>query len=43
MLVTLQRKEHIHILPSSLIGNDEIAFKQSVMNLGLALICEIVK
>ena len=38
MLVISKRTKHLHSLPTSItMGNAQIAFKQSVMNLGFAL------
>ena len=40
MLVSCKRTKHLHNLPTSItIGNAQITFKQSVMNLGFALNC----
>ena len=42
MLVTSKRTKHLHNLPTSIIiGNAQIHFKQSVMNLGFALDCHL--
>ena len=42
MLVTSNRTRHLHNLPTSItIGNAQIAFKQSVKNLGFALYCHL--
>ena len=42
MLVTSKRTKHLHNLPTSItIGNAQIPFKQSVMNLGLTLDCHL--
>ena len=42
MLVTSKRSKHLHNLPTSItIGNAQIPFKQSVMNLGLTLDCHL--
>ena len=42
MLVTSKRTMHLHNLPTSItIGNAQIPFKQSVMNLGFTLDCHI--
>ena len=37
MLVTSKRNKHLHNIPTSIIGNAQIAFKQSVKNLGFTL------
>ena len=43
MLVTSKRTKHFHNLPTSInIGNAQIAFKQSVKNLGLTLDCNLI-
>ena len=40
MFVTSKRTKHLHDLPTSItIGNVQIPFKQSVKNLGFALVC----
>ena len=42
MLVTSKRSKHLHNLPTSItIGNAQIPFKQSVMNLGFTLDCHL--
>ena len=42
MLVTSKRSKHLHALPTSIIiGNSQIPFKQSVMNLGFTLDCHL--
>ena len=42
MLVTSRRIKHLHNLPTSItIGNAQIPFKQSVMNLGFKLDCHL--
>ena len=42
MLVTSKRSKHLHNLPTSItIGNAQIAFKQSVKNLGFTLDCHL--
>ena len=42
MLVTSKRTKHLHNLPTSItIGNAQIPFKHSVMNLGLTLDCHL--
>ena len=42
MLVTSKRTKHPHNLPTSItIGNGQIPFKQSVINLGLTLDCHL--
>ena len=42
MPITSKRTEHLHNLPISItIGNAEIPFKQSVMNLGFTLDCHL--
>ena len=42
MLVTSKRTKHLHNLPTSItIGNAQIPFKQSVMNLGFTLDCHL--
>ena len=42
MLVTSKRTKHLHSLPTSItIGNAQIPFKQSVMNLGFTLDCRL--
>ena len=42
MLVTSKRTKHLHNLPTSItIGNAQITFKESVMNLGLTLDCHL--
>ena len=42
MLVTSKRTKHLHSLPTSItIGNAQIAYKQSVKNLGFALDCHL--
>ena len=42
MLVTSKRTKYLHILPSpSAIGNAQIPFKQSAMNLGFTLDCHL--
>ena len=42
MLVTSNRTQHLHNLPTSItIGNAQIPFKQSVKNLGFALDCHL--
>ena len=42
MLVTSKRTKHLHNLPTSItIGNAQIPFRQSVMNLGLTLHCHL--
>ena len=42
MLVTSNRTKHLHNLPTSItMGNAQIPFKQSVMNLGLTLDCHL--
>ena len=42
MLVTSKRTQHLHDLPTSItIGNAQIPFKQSLMNLGITLDCHL--
>ena len=42
MLVTSKRTKNLHSLPTSMtIGNAQIPFKKSVMNLGFALDCHL--
>ena len=42
MLVTSKRSKHLHNLPTSItIGNAQVPFKQSVMNLGFTLDCHL--
>ena len=42
MLVTSKRTKHLHNLPTLItIGNSQLPFKQSVMNLGFALDCHL--
>ena len=42
MLVTSKRTKHLHYIPTSItIGNAQIPFKQSVMNLGFTLDCHL--
>ena len=42
MLVTSKSTKHLHTLPTSItIGNAQILFKQSVMNLGFTLDCHL--
>ena len=42
MLVTSKRNNHLHSLPTSItMGNAQVAFKQSVKNLGLTLDCHL--
>ena len=42
MLVTSKRTKHLHSLPTSItIGNAQIPFKKSVMNLGFTLDCHL--
>ena len=43
MLVTSKRAKHLHKLPTSItIGNAQVTFKQSVVNLCLALDCHLI-
>ena len=42
MLVTFIRNMHLHNLPASItMGNAQVPFKQSVKNLGFALVCHL--